>query len=530
VKAKGWKYLAKTFTLPDVQVGSIIEYYYAYKFKGGFFDSHWILNDDLFTRTATFSLRPYSGTEYTVRCFLHGLPPGTSPPVEDHGVYRLTAKNIAAFQTEDFMPPDREVKAGVDFIYSENMALWQCAGYWNCVGKGWNEWLEKFTGKRKVMEQAVAQIVAPTDPSETKLQKIYVRVQQMRNKSYEEQETLQEEKRKQEKETKNAEDIWKRGYADGWELPWLYLALVRAAGFEAYGVLAASREQYFFDPKMVDAHRVRASLVLVKLNGKDIFCDPGDKFAPFGTLPWYESGVNSLRVDRNGGTWIKTPVPLSAESRIERKAELKLSETGDLEGRLTLTFTGMEAIHQRTEQRNQDDVERKKYLEDHVKESIPAGAEVELTNLPDWDNAAVPLVAQFDLKVPSWASVGGRTVLIPVGLFGGSEMHLFEHASRVHPIYMKFPFQKIDDISIEVPPKWQVSSVPPAQDHSGRVVNYISKVENKSGKLHLTRTLDVSFLLMDPKYYTALRNVFQQLRSSDEQQIVLQTATATASK
>ena len=28
VKAKGYKFLAKTFTLPDVQVGSILEYYY----------------------------------------------------------------------------------------------------------------------------------------------------------------------------------------------------------------------------------------------------------------------------------------------------------------------------------------------------------------------------------------------------------------------------------------------------------------------------------------------------------------------
>jgi len=30
VKAKGLKYLAKTFTLPDVQVGSILEYYYTH--------------------------------------------------------------------------------------------------------------------------------------------------------------------------------------------------------------------------------------------------------------------------------------------------------------------------------------------------------------------------------------------------------------------------------------------------------------------------------------------------------------------
>jgi hypothetical protein len=531
VKVKGWKYLAKTFTLPDVEVGSIIEYSYTYKYKGVFFDSHWILNEELFTKTATFSLRPDGGTGYTVRYFWNNLPPGTSPPAEDHGVYRLTANNIPAFQAEDFMPPAREVMARVDFIYSENMALWQCAGYWNCVGKGWDDWLEKFTNKQKAMQQAVAQIVAPTDPPEVKLQKIYVRVQQMRNKSYEEEETEQEEKQNGEKDIRNVEDLWKRGYGSGWTLPWLYLALVRAAGFEAYGMLVSSRKHYFFDPRVEDIHQLTSSLVLVKLNGKDIFCDPGDKFAPFGMLPWDETGVNGLLLDKNGGSWMKTPVPPSSESRIERKAELKLSDTSDLQGRLTLTFTGLEAIQPRTEQRNQDDVERQKYLEDHVKEDIPAGAEVELTNHPEWNNPAVPLVAQFDLKVPGWASAAGHRVLVPVGLFAGGEKHLFEHTSRVHPIYMEFPFQKIDDITIEVPSGWQVSSLPPVQENpTRRVVDYVMKVENQNGKLHLTRTLDVSFLLLDPKYYTALRNTFQQVRSGDEQQIVLQTATATASK
>ncbi len=36
VKAKGVKFLAKTFTLPDVQVGSIIEYHYMYDLNEGY--------------------------------------------------------------------------------------------------------------------------------------------------------------------------------------------------------------------------------------------------------------------------------------------------------------------------------------------------------------------------------------------------------------------------------------------------------------------------------------------------------------
>jgi hypothetical protein len=58
VKAKGLKYMVKTFTLPDVQVGSIIEYYYTLDLPEYFlFDSHWILSDELFTKSAKFSLK-----------------------------------------------------------------------------------------------------------------------------------------------------------------------------------------------------------------------------------------------------------------------------------------------------------------------------------------------------------------------------------------------------------------------------------------------------------------------------------------
>ena len=59
VKARGVKYLAKTFTLPDVQVGGIIEYFYTMEFGEYMLrDSHWILSNELFTKKAQFSLKP----------------------------------------------------------------------------------------------------------------------------------------------------------------------------------------------------------------------------------------------------------------------------------------------------------------------------------------------------------------------------------------------------------------------------------------------------------------------------------------
>ncbi len=56
------RYLAKTFTLPAVEVGGIIEYFYTYDLKEHqVYSSDWILSEELFTKKATFSLKPYMG-------------------------------------------------------------------------------------------------------------------------------------------------------------------------------------------------------------------------------------------------------------------------------------------------------------------------------------------------------------------------------------------------------------------------------------------------------------------------------------
>ncbi|PYX39377.1 MAG: hypothetical protein DMG75_01060 [Acidobacteria bacterium] len=172
-KAKGLKYLAKTFTLADVQVGSIIEYSYTYDLSEHYiYDSHWILSDELFTKAAKFSLKPYRSnySNVGVRWTWQGLPPGTVEPKQggDH-VVRLEAKNIPAFQTEDFMPPENELKSRVDFIYSDELFENDPDKFWKKTGKKLNDQLEGFVGKRTAMEQAVAQIVSADDPPETKL-------------------------------------------------------------------------------------------------------------------------------------------------------------------------------------------------------------------------------------------------------------------------------------------------------------------------------------------------------------------------
>ena len=519
------KYLAKTFTLADVQVGSIIEYYYTINFhEYRIFDSRWVLSEELFTRRAQFTLKPFDDDyygRYSLRWNIY-LPPDTKPPQQGPDrIVRMEASNIPAFEKEDHMPPADGLKWRVNFIYEEGFTPKDVASYWKEFGKKRNGQLESFVGKHNAMEKAVAQIVSPNDSQDVKLRKIYDRVQQIRNTSYEVAKTEEEKKRAGEKQVDNVEEIWTRGYGNGQQLTWLFLGLVRAAGFEAYGCWVSPRNEYVFSRATTEGSKLNANVVLVKLNGKDLYFDPGGAFTPYGLLEWSETGVPGLRLDKDGGTWITTTLPQASESRIERVGKLKLTDAGDLEGKLTVTYTGLEAMYRRLEERHADDVERKKYLEEHVTSQIGGAAQAELTNKPDWTSSETPLVAEYDLKIAGWVSNAGRRAVIPAAIFTTAEKGIFEHANRVHPIYFEYPHEKADDMTIELPPGWQVSSVPPAQSQDGHVILYDLKVEKNAGTLRLTRKLTIDFMMMEQKYYTALRSFFQGIRTADAQQIVL---------
>ncbi len=286
VKGKGLKYWAATFTLPDVQIGSIVEYFYTANLKGSWlYDSHSTLSNELFTKREAFSLKPYkdNSSVWSTHWAWQNLPEGTGYPQQDaQHVIRLEVTNIPAFRSEDYMPPALELMARIDFSYNQGTVSPNEDFYWEETGKKLGEQLDNFIDKKKAMQEAAAGIVAAGDSPEVKMQKIYSRVQQMRNKAYEVEETAQEKKREKEKAAANVEEVWKRGYGNGEELTWLYLALVRAAGLEAYGAWVSTRDKYFFSPKTHDSSRLNTNVVVVKANGKQFYADPGSAFTPFG--------------------------------------------------------------------------------------------------------------------------------------------------------------------------------------------------------------------------------------------------------
>ena len=335
VKVKKLRYQAKTITLPEVQRGSIIEYSYKlrrlkkapavlrhperYTFEGAHSipSARWILNHELFTRRARFSLRPLLNLpwllDWTPWLLPEDVAPRRRPP---DGTIELEVKNIQAFQEEQYMLPEHVLKSQVDFFY--HLGYWGPTAFWRRQGKQQAEKEEKFIGRAKGVRRAVARVISPNDPPEIKLRKLYARAQRVRNLGYERPRTEKEKKREALKDNKSVEDVLKRGYGSSWDINRLLVALARAGGFDAAVVMLASGDNRIFRKDLPDFGQLNGHVVQVLLGAKGIFLDPATPIVRSAFSPGNRRAFRVFGWRKRGGVCHNTK---ARECRCRHRAE-----------------------------------------------------------------------------------------------------------------------------------------------------------------------------------------------------------------
>lgn len=511
-----------TFTLPAVEVGSIIEYHYRINHSEMWvYDSEWLLSEDLFTRYARFSLARESGM-FMRMSIPRGLPPGTEPPKElAHHILALEAHDIPAFVQENYSPPKDELRYRIEFVYSSASADKDPASFWNDYARRLYVLVDNFTYFKGPLNQALAQTVASTDSQETKLRKIYARVQQIRVVPHGDRYSEDEKREATAHPIRHAGDVWEQGRGTYVQINWLFLGLVRAAGMQADLVQTALRDQRFFEPQLMNPAGMQAPIVVVHLDGKDLYFSPATRHAPFGLLPWMETAVRGLRITREGGDWVALPISKPSDNQIQRQVNLQFSTAGVLEGKVTVRYTGMEALWRRNRERDEEDPARRKFLEDDVASSVPIGCTITLTNRPDWEGPETPLEAEFNISMPGWAQLMAPRTLFPTGLFSSTERHMFTQSTRTNPLYFWYPYTTHDEIVVQFPDGWQVEGTPKPANVDRKAFKYESSVSGSSNSLHMTRDFTLNALLLPSDNYSGVKAFFDAVRTADEDQAII---------
>lgn len=426
------------------------------------------------------------------------------------------------------MPPVNVVRMRVDFIYSnDKKPISDPHAFWSRYSKVSARFIDGYAAHSGVMNKALATIVEPGDSDETKLRKIYARVQQIHNDSYDPPTSSTLQPGSSIERTDDVADIWNHQHALSWQITWLFLGLARAAGFEADPVMLATRDRSFLNKGVLQEGQLNGNAVVVKLGTKEIFADPGAAFTPFGALAWYETSVEGLRLSKDGGEWINTALPSASASRITRRAALQLSDDGSLRGTVTVHYSGIEAQWVRLQERAEDAVARTKYLEGQLKSAIPVASDVKLTNAPEWSRDDEDLVAKYTLRIDGWAQGAGRRTLFTAGLFSAQERGVFTHDSRVQPLYFRFPYEHTDEVDIALPVGLKIGSLPEPKIAEFKNANYSFIAEPSNGGLHLRRDLSSEMLLLQANSYAPIRDFYQSIRAGDAEQVVLVPTSAT---
>jgi hypothetical protein len=530
-KSGGVSVLAKTFTLPDVEPGCIIEYKYQLQGEPGWVHGQqWTVTQPLYTREAHFVYIPDTGYGNGLkpmnRTYL--LPADAQLKEQIDGKYLMVAHDIPGIVPEPLMPPERPIEARVEFFYQEEgapLATDPSDKYWNHYGKKWDGELEHFIDKRDVLSAELAKIVSSGDSDEAKLRKIYARVQQIRDLNMEDEKTRKENKDENLKPNANVDDLLKRGYGYSTEINYLFVGLARAAGFDATEVYIAPRSNDLFLPNQNNFRQLTDEITWVKAGTKEYYLDPSAVFFPFGVLPWYETESGGIKVDKRGGTILTTPLAQSSDANLVRTADLQFKDDGSVSGDLFVDFQGQRAALLREEKRKEDDAGRTKDLEDEIRAWLPAGSTFEISKIADWDHNDRPVHVEGKLTIPSLGVGAAQKMLLPAGIFQETQVASFASEKRSNPVYFHYPYEETDDIRFHLPAGYKASNLPaPRKIDLGAATYSISLTAAPDGTVEMQRHLVMNGILFSKDQYAALRAFFGMVRTNDNVQMVVQNA------
>jgi len=530
IRGEGFDYLQKTFSLPNVEPGGIIEYRFVEQYdRSRYISLSWTVQGSLYTRHARFSIKPASGS-LPLYFRQMNLPLDTTPQRQSDGSFSLEVRDLPGIEKEPYMPPEETLQARVEFFYRgrQDPAQETSDQYWKRFGKYWSDELDEFVNKKGALNAEVGRVCSPSDPAETKVRKLYTRAQQIRNLTYEEERSKKEEKQENLKPNANAEDVLKHNYGNRWQINAVFMALARAAGFESTVIYVAPRDTTIFAPEVQDTKQLSSHVVWVRAEGKEYYLDPGSRFYPFGVIPWRNTGVNGLRVSKSNSEIVTTPMPAPSQALLVRQADVTMDEDGVLTGRLHVEYAGEQGAQKRMEERDEDEAGRRENFEDEIKKWLPADSTFEVTSIANWDDLTLPVCVEGTVKIPGLTTSSERRILVPLTLFEAPQVRAFQTAQRVNNIYFDYPFEEVDEVKLRMPAGYRIEILPLPQHFSPGVVSYEISATEEGNLAQVKRRLTVDGTFIARKYYASLRNFFTSVKSNDEAQIVLErTSVAT---
>jgi hypothetical protein len=538
VKASGLKVKAKSFAMPGVEPGSIIEYRWR-EVRGDSLSQYDRLefSRDIPVEQVKYYIKPISVTGYWPYSMRAQTFNGQNTPFqkEKDGYFSTTMSNVPAFREEPYMPPEYSVRPWMLVYYTADHKL-DPQQFWRQYGKDIYELSKAEMKVNDDVKRKAAELTGDAATPEQKLERLFDFCRSQIKNVYDDANGMTAEQRaKAAKEIKSPADTLKRGTGTGRNIDMLFAALATASGLDARLANLADRSDTFFDPNFPDDYFIRTYDIAVRVGDQWRFYDPASTYVPFGMLRWQEEGQQALLSDPKEPAFINTPLSGPEKSLEKRAGKFKLSEDGALEGDVKIEYTGHIAADMKEYNDDDSPAEREETLKNKFKARM-GGIEITDIHVENVSDPVKPFVYSFHVRVPGYAQRTGKRLFLQPAFFQKGLGPLFPTTGRRHEIYFHYPWSEEDRVEIALPEGFALENAEsPAPFSGGDLSKYTPRAMiTKDGRtLIYTRSFyfgkgGAGSLLFPVTIYPNLKNYFDQISKEDGHTLALKQGAAAA--
>jgi hypothetical protein len=312
----------------------------------------------------------------------------------------------------------------------------------------------------------------------------------------------------------------KKAYADKTgnvaEINFILIGMLKFAGINANPVLISTIEHGV--PAFPNRTVFNYVIAAAEIDGKQILLDATHKYTtqnilPLNTLNW------TGRLIKQDGTSQEVNLVPSLSSNKNYNLMVKIDDKGTVSGKFRVQKKDYEAYSFREKNAQ---INKENYLE--KLESDFGGIQIRDYQIENKDtDLSKPILETFTFTSDNHCEMIGNEMFInPMLLFALTKNPFFQEKRKM-PIYFGYPKQEKYNINIEIPEGYAIESIPKAMKIAteDKILLFTINTLAEGNKIQIIITKEINSAILVADYYGDLKEFFQKIIEKQNEKIVL---------
>lgn len=518
-ESKNW--ILKKFALPNVKIGSVIEFEYTIRSPFLYNFQSWYFQDDIpiiwseyrtlipeyFDYKKVFGgyIRPVISENKTYS----GTIPGTNITYSND-YQRWVYQDVPAFKDEKYITTPRDYLAKVEFeLNTTKMPGGMIKTYsttWNAIV---NELMSAdYFGVALNRDGIVKELSEKIDMNDSPENKLVAAYYLLKNHmKWDGRYTIYVENTLRSAFNKNEGNIA--------EINLLLVNLLRSVGIESYPVLISTRGHGKINTFYARISAFNSVIALARINGKNVLLDATVGYLTPGELSFNSLNDKGLVTVKDNSYWIPL---LSTEQFYSSTMVMATIKEDKFEAQIARSSKSSTATILRNKVAKDG---KEKYIEDYKKKN--ADWEITEYSIENETDATKPLSEKILVSNFSNIDVMADMIYLPAILTDEKEENPFSSETREYPVDFAMPIYEKYILNIAIPEGFMVDELPETTKVTlpDNAASFVYQAQQVGNNIQVISQLKIDKTLFLPEEYHLLRELYRHVIAKYGEQIVL---------